>query len=177
MAADHTGWGCQHGVLTDAFLIQLKALLDGLSRDADLDDLDASERGLGEIALRNFQSLGAGALAEVTPYLWQYYRSEAEGFTAEERAAYGIPDLDDSTANIWNEVTFRHSPTVELGGNPLEPAPSYVSFEADVSWEPEHGLQVVFEEGLRLCTVGPCDGHSTNAHAYGDPSLLGVIFK
>jgi hypothetical protein len=35
----------------------------------------------------------------------------------------------------------------------------------------------VFEHGLRLCKVGPVDDHDTVAHAYGDASLLGVIFK
>ena len=52
-----------------------------------------------------------------------------------------------------------------------------MSFEGEVSWEREHGLQLVIEEGARVCKVGPYDGHVTMAHAYGDPSLLGVIFK
>lgn len=163
-------------VVTEDLFVQMKASLDELCEQADLDDLGSDGRALGEVALRNFRSLGGGALAEVTPYLWQYYRSVAQEFTPAERAEYGIPELDESTDNIWNEVTFQFSPTVDLGGSPLEPAPSYLGFEAEVSWEPEHGLQVVYEEGLRLCRVGPCDGHSTTAHAFGDPSLLGVIF-
>lgn len=46
-----------------------------------------------------------------------------------------------------------------------------------MSWEPEHGLQLVFENGLTVCKVGPYDGHNTNAHAYADASLLNVVFK
>jgi hypothetical protein len=36
-------------------------------------------------------------------------------------------------------------------------------------------MQLVFEDGQRVCKVSPCDGHVTVAHAYGDSSLLGVI--
>lgn len=60
---------------------------------------------------------------------------------------------------------------------PLAPARSYLSIEGEVSWEPEHGIQVVLAEGSRLCKVGPSDGHMTNAHAWADPALLDVIFK
>ncbi|MBO0834789.1 MAG: hypothetical protein J2P28_04615 [Actinobacteria bacterium] len=57
------------------------------------------------------------------------------------------------------------------------PGRSYLSFEGEVSWEPEHGMQLVYEDGQRLCKVSQYDGHVTVAHALGDPSLLGVIFR
>jgi hypothetical protein len=47
---------------------------------------------------------------------------------------------------------------------------------ARVSWEPGHGLQLACEDGQWVCKVSPYDGHVTVAHAYGDPSLLGVVF-
>jgi len=53
---------------------------------------------------------------------------------------------------------------------------SYLSFEGEVSWEPEHELQLVYEDGQRVCKVRQYDGHVTVADAYGDPSLLGVVF-
>lgn len=46
-----------------------------------------------------------------------------------------------------------------------------------MSWEPEHGLQLVVEDGLRVCKVGPYDGHVTQALASGDPGLLGVVYR
>lgn len=58
---------------------------------------------------------------------------------------------------------------------PLAPGRSYLSFEGEVSWEPEHSLQLVFEDGWRVCKVSPYDGHVTVADAYGDSSLLGVV--
>jgi hypothetical protein len=57
------------------------------------------------------------------------------------------------------------------------PELSYISFEGEVTWEPEHGLQLVFEHGRRVCKVGPYDGHHTKGHAYGDPALIDVVFK
>lgn len=56
------------------------------------------------------------------------------------------------------------------------PGHSYLSLEGEVSWEPERGLQLVFEDGQRVCRVSQYDGHVTVAHAYGDPSLLGTVF-
>ena len=87
-----------------------------------------------------------------------------------------MPTIDES-ADIWEHVEIRFAPSFTLGGGRFAPAPSYISFEGEVSWEIEHGLQLVFEHGRRVCKVGPFDGHDTNAHAYGDESLLGVVFK
>lgn len=162
--------------MTDAFLVELKAVFDALTDRADLDDAPPTDRSVMERALPNFKSRGSEVLDDVTPYLWRYCRRTADAFSPVERATYGIPDLDPSH-NIWDEVTFRFEPIVALGGNPLEPAPCYLSFEGEVSWEPEHGLQLVFENGLTVCKVGPYDGHNTNAHAYADASLLNVVFK
>jgi len=37
-------------------------------------------------------------------------------------------------------------------------------------------LQLVVEEGRRVCEVGPYDGHVTNPAAFADLSLLNVVF-
>lgn len=155
---------------------ELKQKLDVLLRDADLDDLAPDERLLAEEAARNFTSGGTALLDAATEFMWAYYKDFVGEFTPAERSEYGLPELR-AGADIWDEVEFRHPPEVWVGDGPLEPGPSYISFEGDVSWEREHGLQLVFEHGERVCKVGPYDGHLTNAHAYGDPSLLGVIYK
>jgi uncharacterized protein DUF6985 len=126
--------------------------------------------------LDNFLGQGPTILDEATDALWAYYSSTVSHFSETERAEYGIPEIPPDS-DIWDHVTFAFLPWIELGGTRLEPAPSYLSFEGEVSWEPEHGLQMVFEQGRRLCKVGPFDGHNTNAHAYDDESLLGVVFK
>lgn len=129
-----------------------------------------------EEAIRNFINRGPELLDEATASLWAYYGSFASAFSSAEREEYGIPEIP-ASADIWEEVEFRWPPSVHLGGGRLEPGRSYISFEGEVSWEPEHGLQLVFEHGLSVCKVGPYDGHCTVARAYGDESLLGVLFK
>ncbi|WP_394298793.1 DUF6985 domain-containing protein [Allosalinactinospora lopnorensis] len=60
------------------------------------------------------------------------------------------PEIPDS-ADIWEHVQFHHPPEWRLGGGPLTPGRSYLSFGGEVSWEPEHGLQLVYEDGRRVC--------------------------
>ena len=48
--------------------------------------------------------------------------------------------------------------------------------ECGCDWEPEHGLELVLEDGARVTKVGPYDGHLTNAAAYADPTLESVVY-
>jgi Domain of unknown function (DUF6985) len=155
-----------------------KRILDSLVRTPDFDEDEPSldERVVYDEAIANFVSAGPDMLEQATDHLWAYYRWFASGFSQTERAAYGIPDIP-ATSDIWDHVKFRNPPSITVGSDRFEPAPSYISFEGEVTWEPEHGLQLVFEHGLRVCKVGPYDGHNTNAHAFGDFSLIDVVFK
>lgn len=158
-------------------LPELKARLDALLDDEDTMDAvftEEQERAR-EQAAQNFRAAGPELLAAATPYLWEYYRATAAGFTKEQCIDYGIPLLAPDT-DIWTQVTLTSPPNIELGRPPYSPAAAYISFEGEVSWEPEHGLQLVVEDGLRVCKVGPYDGHVTNAHASGDISRLGAVF-
>ena len=157
-------------------LALLKATMDGLTGQADY-PVDASphERQLRAVSLKGFSAGGPELLSPATLFLWQYYRSVADEFTSAERAEYAIPEIS-ATDDIWLHVDFMCPPVLALGGRRLEPGRTYLSWEGEVSWEPEHGLQLVFEDGNQVCKVGPYDGHFTLAHAYGDEALLGVIF-
>lgn len=158
-------------------VIELKRILDAQARmPRPENEPNDDEAALFEEAIGKFLSAGPEVLEEATEALWAYYRSVASAFTDAERLAYGIPEIP-PVSEIWDYVDFREPPWIQLGGDQLEPAPTYVSFEREVNWEPEHGLQVVFEHGHRVCTLGPYDGHNTNAHAFGDGSLLNVVFK
>jgi hypothetical protein len=151
----------------------LKSLLDQLVEEIEWKGAD---RLVLEDAVESFKRGGLALLDTATPYMWGYYKSTAAEFTSEQRAIYGVPEIPESV-DIWEEVRFGSPPELKLGGCPLEPARSYLSFEGSVSWEREHGLQLVFEDGRTLCKVGPYDGHVTVAHACGDASLLGVVFR
>jgi hypothetical protein len=154
----------------------LKSQMDDLVDQIDLDDDSAEHRQLAAEVTDAFKGIHPSALENATSALWQYYQSVVAEYPAEERRAYGIPDVEPG-ADIWEQVSFRFSPTLSAGDKSLAPARAYLSFEGEVSWEPEYGLQLVFEDGVRVCKVGPYDGHSTVAHAFGDASLLGVIFR
>jgi hypothetical protein len=155
---------------------ELKALLDRLVERAEFDGEPTAENQiLRREAIGGFVGGGAHLLDDATPFIWAYYRSTAARFTPDERIRYGIPEIPDS-ADIWEHVQFLHPPEWRLGDGALAPGRSYLSFEGEVSWEPEHGLQLVYEDGQRVCKVSQYDGHVTVAHSHGDPSLLGVVF-
>lgn len=162
----------------DSGLADLKARLDLLIPQIDLFDGEFTPDQLAafDAAKRSFLAAGPEILAAATEHLWAYYRGTAEEFTPEDREDYGIPELG-ADADIWAEVSITGPPVLDVGGEPLAPAAAYLSFEGEVSWEDEHGLQLVFENGRTVCKVGPYDGHSTNAHAHGDPSLLTTVYE
>ena len=169
---------CQYGRVMSARVRELKTLLDQLVKRVGEDDdaeFTAGEETLRREAVGHFIAGGEMLLEEATPFLWAYYRTTAGEFTVEERKDYGVSQISDSV-DIWEHVHFYSAPTWRPGGGPLEPGQSYLSFEGEVSWEREHGLQLVFERGQHVCKVGPYDGHLTNAHAFGDAALLGTVF-
>ncbi len=151
----------------------LKEQLDELvtHMETEHEDHPEAQRATGAA----FAGAGVELLASATPYLWEYYDSERAKYTDEARIVWGFPVID-ADADIWTYVSFRHPPEATAGTPPLEPAEWYLSFEGNVAWEPEHGLQLVFADGGKIEKVGPYDGHVTNAYACADESLLGVVF-
>ncbi len=165
-------------MVTDRVL-ELKVQMDTVLRRPGrfLEEPDGDDAAIVAQAVQAFLDAGPEILDDATPYLWAYYRSTFEDFPVEDREAWGIPTLSDG-ADIWEQVDLQATADWGIGGKEeLMPDPSYLSFEGEVSWEPEHGLQLVLAEGIRVCKVGPYDGHMTNAHAYGDLSKLGIIYS
>ena len=109
--------------MPSALVRDLKALLDGLAKEAGFEEDPLTEEGiLRREAIGGFIAGGPQLLDEATRFLRAYYWSTAAEFTPRER------------------------------------------------------IQLVYADGVRLCKVGQHDGHVTVAHAYGDASLLGVVF-
>lgn len=164
--------------MPSSLLPDLEARLDRLIAAPDLQDGEFTPKRVRafDAASRAFLAAGPELLDQATEHLWAYYRDTASEYDEADWERYGIPVLDEA-ADIWAEVTLTNPPTLTPGGDPLEPGGAYVSFEGEMTWEAEHGLQLVFEDGRAVCKVGPYDGHATNAHAYDDPSLLGTIYK
>jgi hypothetical protein len=88
----------------------------------------------------------------------------------------GVPEIPEG-GDIWEHVELARRPVASLGDGPLAPSPCYLSFEGEVSWEPEHGLQLVYDLDGAVSKVGPYDGHVTVARAFADPGLLHTIYR
>lgn len=77
-------------------------------------------------------------------------------------------------ADVWKHVHFgfeAHISSHDRDGH------CYVSIECNCDWEPEHGLQIVLRDGLRVNKLGPYDGHVTNSNAYGRNIADEVIYR
>ncbi len=100
--------------------------------------------------------------------MFLYYK-DCEPFWVEEGGS-PIGNVGD----LWEHVRLGHEPVVRRRA--YEDRAVHVSLEGECAWEPDHGLQLVFERGRRITKLGGYDGHLTNADAYGDRRLEDVIF-
>ena len=133
------------------------------------------EEAIIEDALANFKAAGVQLLTDAAPHLWQFYQYILKANSADIIADYGIP-TDLTPDDIWSYVVVKNSVTIGMGGeNKRVPSQSYILFDADFVWEEEHGLQLVFEYGPKLCRVSHYDGWFTNAYAMSDESLIGTV--
>lgn len=129
--------------------------VDGLemwvSDDSDLEGVAAT--------IRNFVDADASLRESASPYVFAYYQDVGHEFGDEP----GFPKIG-SAKEVWDHVTFRAQEAVHtmVDGN------HYIVLEADCDWEPEHGLQLVFANGDRLCRVSPYDGEPQNS----DPTVI-----
>jgi hypothetical protein len=120
-------------------------------------------------AVCTFLGLDRAVLDEAAPAVFAYYRDVAEEVGDQQD---DFPVIE-GPGDVWDHVTFdRHQASVQRDG---EGEPVYVSVECECTWEPEHGLQIVFRDGARVTKVGPFDGQLTNASAYAD-DLQGVVY-
>jgi len=122
------------------------------------------------VAIRNFLSVGEHVLLAAQPYIFQYYERCRDYYDPTDEEYVDIQ----SPGDVWKHVHLGDEPIVTRrahGGKEV-----YVSLECGCSWEREHGLQIVFKNGLLVNKVGSYDGHVTNSDAYADNTLENVIF-
>ena len=120
------------------------------------------------VAIANFLHLSKSELKAGDDALFHYYKDCEEWWIAE-----GHPPLT-SSAEAWAHVTFGREPAVTRRAyGDLE---VYVSVECECAWEEEHGLQLVFKNGLFINKLGSYDGHLTTSDAYADARLEDVIY-
>lgn len=139
-------------------------ILDGYDDDPAKEDFHT--------AIRTFLALDESALKAAAPHIFAYYRDVMDDIAPhpddEGHVAIAGPE------NVLDHVRLGTEPTVSRDSYGDEHV--YVSVECKCAWEEEHGLQIVFRDGATVTKVGPYDGHLTNAAAYGDDGLDGVVY-
>jgi hypothetical protein len=137
--------------------------LDGYTWDKKKHEFNA--------AITNFLSLDPAALKEAEGYVFQYYKDCEAGWKSCDDEFKPIK----SSSDVWKHVRFGCQ--VNVSRRRIGDMGIYVSLECGCDWEDEHGMQIVFKNGLKVVKVGPFDGHLTNADAFGDGSLENVVYK
>jgi len=147
-------------------------VLDGTLCSFIIDGFDGDKRQEDFVdAIRSFLTIDRSVLTDALPSLFAYYRD-----VVDEAAAQGW-DIDvriESPHDILDHVELGDEPVVSR--DPHGDRHVYVSLGCECAWEPEHGLQIVFRDGRTVTKVGPYDGHLTNAAAFADPTLEGVVY-
>ena len=122
-------------------------------------------------AIENFLSLEEQVLKQAENYIYQYYRDIFVQLVPEDEWYVEIEKPED----VWKYI--------QLGNNPMVSRRSYgdegiyISLECSCDWEQEHGLQIVFKNGLFVNKISPFDGHLTNSDAYANEKLENVVYK
>ncbi|MEM1096875.1 MAG: hypothetical protein AAGJ10_19940 [Bacteroidota bacterium] len=121
-------------------------------------------------AISNLLSLSPKALETVNSYVFQYYKD-----CVKEDQTLGLKNpVIDGPDEIWASVDFGTELLV-MRRSLTDPS-IYIYVECECSWETEHGLGVVFKEGLQVSKIGPCDGLLSHADVWDDMSHKDTIY-
>lgn len=146
--------------------------LEGYEGDKHPEDFDA--------AIANLLAQRRTLLTDASYHVYQYCRDAladfgADELTREDAQAQGLRELAIARpADVWKHVELGG--TLTVGRDHGRGRTVYISLECNCAWEPEHGLQLVFENGVAVSKIGPFDGHMTNVSAYDDRKLKGVVY-
>ncbi|MFB2681633.1 DUF6985 domain-containing protein [Shewanella mangrovisoli] len=122
-------------------------------------------------AIKNFLSIDESVLKKAQDHIYKYYKDIFEQLVPEDDWYVEIASPDE----IWKHIKFGSTPMVSR--RPYGDELVYISLECSCDWEREHGLQIVFKQGLHVNKVGPFDGHLTNSDAYADDNLENVVYR
>lgn len=120
--------------------------------------------------IANFLRANIEVLTAAEPYIFKYYLDVMASIKPQDN----FPSISEPS-EIWKFIQLGKVAIVgrrEHGDKGI-----YVSLECNCDWEPEHGLQIIFKNGVIVNKVGPYDGHLTNSDAYADKTLENVIYR
>lgn len=110
-------------------------------------------------AIGNFLSIDESVLKKAQDYIYQYYKDIFVQLVPGDDWYVEIA----SPEEVWKHIEFGSDLIVERQSYGDELV--YISLGCSCDWEREHGLQIVFKQGLYVNKVGPFDGHLTNSDA------------
>jgi hypothetical protein len=137
-------------------------ILSGYDDDANKDDFHT--------AIKNFLSINESVLHDAEPHIFQYYQDFNADWEADDEEFITI----ESPADVWRHIQLGAKPMVTRRGYGDQGI--YISLDCECDWEVEHGLEIVFKNGLRINKIGQFNSHCTNSDAYDDESLEDVIY-
>lgn len=136
--------------------------VEGYDEDPKQEDFHA--------AIASFLSIAPTVLQNSEPHIYRYYEDAKK-----DADFYGDDFVKiESPQDVWKHIDLGDEPTVSRRG--YGDKGIYISLECNCDWEDEHGLQIVFKNGLIVNKIGQYDGHLTNADAFGDESLEDVVY-
>jgi hypothetical protein len=123
------------------------------------------------VAIQNFLSIDESVIRAVEQHIYQYYQDCNSYFDPSDEEFIEIATPED----IWEHIELGGEAVVSrrFGGD----EGIYISLSSYCDWEEEHGLLMVFKNGLTVNMVGSCSGHLTNSDAYADEKLEDVIYR
>ncbi|MFI5534164.1 DUF6985 domain-containing protein [Kitasatospora sp. NPDC051853] len=113
-----------------------------------------------------FLALDASVLRAAAGPIFEYYE-DVVSVLGED-----LPDRVAGPAEVLAHIRPGREALVERDGDEV-----YVSVECECSWEPEHGLQLVFLGGRTVSKVGPYDGHLTHHPRFPGENVAGVVYQ
>ena len=155
------GWYSSEPISVPMFGGKLcRFVLDGYDKDARKEEF--------QVAIANFLSGGPNVLREADEALFRYYRDFEEWWLEDDNQPIKSADKLWQHVRLGSNLVVKRRAYVEQG--------IYISVECGCDWEEEHGLQLVFKNGLKLNKLGKYNGHLTNSDAFGNESLEHVIY-
>ena len=121
----------------------------------DLQTLDSAGWQPIRAAIDNFRSPDADIFAQATPYVYQFYRMYFDMVDEYGWEQY-LPDIPES--QVWSLVgPIWDRCTVAWDNNSL-----LIVVEAETEWDIEHGMIMVYQDGVKLVKVGMAVESYTN---------------
>lgn len=137
------------------------------------DYVDDPDKEAFHIAIENFLCLTDSALKDVEGDVFDYYKDIERELDSQTIPGSRFKVIK-SPREVWNHVHFGTEAIVSRRRHGDKGI--YISLGCGCDWEVEHGMQIVFKNGLKINKIGPYDGHLTNSDAFDNESLENVVY-